>query len=116
MDKIEGSPNIINLCWHQVTCLLPDGKYYHWKAAAKGTVARVQFKKKTDPDGKFSMTAISINLPEKKPGIEYIVSRQCLQAAHKLYPNRDDLLAPGEQSPDVNQKVKYCIGWLRRID
>lgn len=108
-----GDKNIINLCWHPVTCKLGD-KYYHWPAN-KGPEVRVRYKKIDKGDDKFAMIAVGIeNLPpedETRPEIKYIVSRQCLQAAKE----RKDLISPGEQAPDKDQNVKYCVGWLEHI-
>lgn len=116
MKVNKGSPNIINLCFHPIVCRFLDGNFYKWEAAHKFDTARVEFKKISTEGNKFRLEAVEVNLPPESDNIEYIVSRECLRATKKLHPNRKDLMAPGDQSPDVNQAVKYCIGWLQAID
>jgi hypothetical protein len=87
IETVPGDENIINMCWHQVIILLPDGKYYQWDKVSTKSSVRVEYKKKEVMPGFFKKTPKRIiKMPRKFDGIRYIVSEKALDAIKILYP------------------------------
>lgn len=102
---------LVNTCWHPITAKIND-EFYHWPAADKTKATRVEFKKIPRSKNIFDLEAMElINLPDQKTNVGYIMSRESL----RTHPERKDFVAPGEQFPDADQKIPYCIGFLGSI-
>jgi hypothetical protein len=119
LDLFKGKRRI-NLCGHEIYALVdgPEDRKIPLHFPPYRKEPRVVQEKVYDDEDPtlYTLKYVDItNMPKKMRGIEYIVSLKVLEAAQELYPDRKDLLAPGEQIRDPKtNKVVCCRNFIKR--